>query len=413
MRIKLLALATMLLCWAATGSVAQASTVLDGQWHLDEGTGTAVSDASGNGNDGTLKGSVTWVPGRFGHALSFTGTPGYVQVPGAASLDTQAVSVSAWVNHLGSPGDYKYIVAKGATAIAASYALYTGAHGGLEFYVSRDQGQTFTTTADAGTGLWDGNWHLVAGTFDGTTMRLYVDGNEVGSGVRNPGSIQYPHPTSNDLYIGDYPLCAAGTFVGLIDEVAVWNKALSAADVHQLLGGPGQTPFSGGSGGGSHGSGGGGSGGGSGGGGSGGGSGGGATGAPALSRLRMSPSLFATSVRGGSAAARRHVGTVISYSDTQAAKVTLTVLTPRTGIRQGKRCVAPPRRGRIRARSRCVRYVVLGSFTHTDRVGRNSLRFSGALGGHGLAPGRYRLQATPRAHGHTGRTVSMAFVIMR
>lgn len=395
MRIRLLGLLVVLFALTAGATTARASTTLDGQWHLDEGSGTTTADSSGNGNNGTLTASATWVGGLFGRALSFNGTPGYVTVPGARSLQTPQVSVSAWVNHSGTPGAYRYIVAKGATDVAASYALYTGSDGGLAFYVSKDAGKTFQLSPREGPGIWDGNWHLVVGTFDGSTVRLYVDGNQVGSGMAYSGTIQYPNPTNNDLYIGDYPLCQNGMFTGTIDEVSVWNHALSQSEVQQLLGGPSQTPFTHNPGGGSGGSG-----------------GGSAPGVPLISLLRMSPASFATRAKGSRHKGRRRTSSQISYFDTQRARSTLTVFRQRPGIRKHRKCVAAARHARVRRSARCTRSTAVGSFTRTDRVGRNTFTFSGVLHGHHLPAGTYRLSVTPVAFGKTGRTRSIGFKIM-
>jgi Concanavalin A-like lectin/glucanases superfamily len=85
--------------------------------------------------------------------------------------------------------------------------------------------------------VWDGNWHLVVGTFDGRTLRLYVDGVEIGAGTPFSGPIAYARTSSTDLDIGYYPApdgCLAGGFTGSIDEPAIWNFALDAVQVGQL-----------------------------------------------------------------------------------------------------------------------------------------------------------------------------------
>ena len=117
---------------------ASADTGLVAEWPFDEGGGTTAADASGHGNGGTLIGGAQWVPGHGnGTALTFDGSGGRVQVPRSASLEAAAVTVSAWVRRSGSPGAFRYLVAKGATGcLAASYGLYTGPDGGLMFYVA-------------------------------------------------------------------------------------------------------------------------------------------------------------------------------------------------------------------------------------------------------------------------------------
>jgi len=409
MRTKVLGLAATLFALAIGGS-AQAATGPAALWHFDEGTGTTVTDNSGNGHDGTLSGGVTWIAGQpgFGSALSFGG--GMVTVPSVttnSSLEPHnAVSVSAWVEASGNPGAYKYLLAKGATSNAASYALYTGASGGIQFYVASDATHFVASPAADPGSVWDGKWHLVVGTWDGSTVRLYLDGNQVGGGTSFSGPINYNPGTA--LYIGSYPLCVDPEFPGDIDEVGVWDEALSQSDVFSLLSGPYEPPSGGG----------GGFGGGSGGGGSAGGgsAGGGSPGRPQLSQLRISPSTFAAGFTGSSrdvsrrSHSRRKTGTVVSYNDTQSALTIFTVLAPESGVREGNRCV----KGRRHKHSRgCTRYVTLGHFTHSDTAGRNSLRFNGSVSGHVLAPGTYVLEATPRVGTLAGGTLSVTFKITR
>ena len=236
---------------AAVAAPALASPGLVGDWTFDEGSGTVAHDVAGVANNGVLSGTVAWVPGHSsGSALSFHGH-GQVLVSNSTSLEpTAGVTVSAWIEHLGSPGAFRYIVAKGATGcIAASYGLYTGPNGGLQFYVSRVRGTAYARSPDEGTGIWDGHWHLAVGTFDGTTVRLYIDGTEVGSGTSYPGSIEYLLPDSNDLYFGNYPGCESHEFVGTIDDVMIWNRALSAGEVASLASGTSSGGSSGGNGG--------------------------------------------------------------------------------------------------------------------------------------------------------------------
>ena len=230
-------LAAVLVTAAITASPALAATAPVGLWKLDEGSGTHVADSSGNGNNGVLSGGVSWVPGASGSALSFDGSTGEVKVADNTVLEPHStVTVSAWVKQAGSPGDFRYVVAKGANGcIAASYGLYSGPDGGLEFYVSQGQGSIYARSPDAGQDVWDGKWHLAVGTYDGSTIRLYLDGVEVGTGTPWAGSLEYLLPDSNDFYIGNYPGCADHEFLGAVDDVAVWNRTLGTAEIGGLL----------------------------------------------------------------------------------------------------------------------------------------------------------------------------------
>jgi hypothetical protein len=223
-------LAAAILLTAAAPAGAEILPV--GVWSFNEGKGTVARDSSGHRNEGHLEGLAQWAPGRFQGAVSFNGNASAVEVPDSSSLEPGAVSVSAWVNAGSSPGDFKYIVAKGAEGcLAASYGLYTGANGGLEFYVASNTGLSWTISPDAGTGVWNGQWHNVVGTYNGSSVKLYVDGREVGSGTPDTAPIAYGLYSSNNLLIGDYAGCSGTDFSGSIDEVKVFDRALSPFEI--------------------------------------------------------------------------------------------------------------------------------------------------------------------------------------
>lgn len=211
---------------------ANADTNRVGWWHFNEGAGTFVGDASSYGNNGTLLGAAQWTGGVWGSALNFDGISGRVDVPDSSSLEpSSTISVAAWVKG-GPQQSFVYIVSKGGQdCSAASYGLYTGPSGGLMFYVSQNQAASFTRSPDAGTGVWDGSWHYAVGTYDGSAVRLYVDGQQIGSGTPLSGPIGYGLPDNNDLFVGHYPSCSGYDFVGSIDEPEVWTRALSPSEV--------------------------------------------------------------------------------------------------------------------------------------------------------------------------------------
>jgi len=92
-------------------------------------------------------------------------------------------------------------------------------------------------TADAGNGIWDDTWHHIAATYDGATLRLYVDGVEIGDGTATTGDpIEYGFPYGDDdLRIGNYShVCASASgFIGSLERVRLWDRALSAAEVEE------------------------------------------------------------------------------------------------------------------------------------------------------------------------------------
>jgi hypothetical protein len=214
---------------------------------MNEGKGQTVRDWSGNGNNGTL-GSTSgtddndpsWIKGVFfGSALRFDGND-FVRIPDSPDLESQNLTVSAWVRADGSPGQLKYVMAKGQSGgcLANSYGLYTGDNGGLTFYVYDGSGSAagfhFSPAAESSQ-VWDGRWHHVAGTYDGQMLRLFVDGNEIRSGMPSTAPVFYDLPSGN-TEIGAYVDNTCGLYlVGDIDGVSVWSRALPISDIYSLL----------------------------------------------------------------------------------------------------------------------------------------------------------------------------------
>ena len=218
---------------AQSPGVTVPSVGLRGEWLFDEGAGATAHDSSIHGNDAIISGP-TWVPGRFGTALHFGGTADYVTVSNDTTLEPSSITLSAWVRASGSPGSYRVFAYKGVqNCIASSYSLKSSASGGLVFGIY--DGTSTLFSPDAGTDVWDGSWHLVTGTYNGTALRLYVDGVLIGS-TPTTMTIDYGLPDGNDFVIG-HPrdLCGQTTqFTGDIDEVRIWGRALSAAEVLAL-----------------------------------------------------------------------------------------------------------------------------------------------------------------------------------
>lgn len=196
-------------------------------WHFDENTGTTANDSTANSNDGTVYGA-SWVDGKLGKALSFDGND-YVIVPDSSLLEPDRITVEAWVKSSGTPGNYRYIVSKYLPTKPgnySSYGLYTANSGGLKFYIGLSS--TWVASPDAGTGIWDGNWHHIAGTYDGSAVKLYVDGEPVAGAGSTTSDIEYEG--TGDLFIGAYTTTSY-CFSGTIDEVRIWDGALTADEI--------------------------------------------------------------------------------------------------------------------------------------------------------------------------------------
>ncbi len=205
--------------------------------------------ADGNTNDiiggmnGTIHGNVTFTqtPAIGSQSFQFDGGS-YIQVPTSPQLEPALITVSAWVK-ASSVGAFKYILSKQFGSSDGSYALYTGSSGGLYFYVSNGPGTT-VLSPNAGSALWNGGFHHIAGTFDGGTVRLFVDGTEIGNGTPN-ARLSYSTPP-NDLFIGTFAGSTSGTlnWPGIIDEVQIFDRALTATEIRNIfLSGTGQCSY--------------------------------------------------------------------------------------------------------------------------------------------------------------------------
>jgi hypothetical protein len=207
-------------------------------WKLDDPAGSTTATDSAGTNTGAVSGA-TFLPvgGKLNGALSFDGIDDRVQVPDAAVLEPASYSVFTWVKTTQRTG--RYLVHKISTASPfPGYVLAintagvgsTDNDGVLAFWTGSDW-----LTANLGAGaIGDGNWHLVGGTFDGTTRRLYFDGIERASGTF-AGNIA----NTANLQIGQHAF--TGThFNGLLDDIRIYNRALSASEI-QTLANPGPT----------------------------------------------------------------------------------------------------------------------------------------------------------------------------
>lgn len=209
---------------AAAHRAALNNSGLVAAYSFDEGTGTTLNDVTGNGHDGVLSGQ-TWVPGRFGTALKFDDN--LISIPASALLDlTTGMTLSAWINLDSQPTDWPTIVMKGGPE-GLSYGLWAGWVGAApSVLITNGPLQHLAGGEQAPPGYWT---HLAA-TYDGDTLRLYVDGNL-------EASLQLGDPiTTNAL-----PLTIGGNswgeyFPGAIDELRIYNRALTQIEIQQDMG---------------------------------------------------------------------------------------------------------------------------------------------------------------------------------
>ncbi|MBA3575476.1 MAG: LamG domain-containing protein [Pseudonocardiales bacterium] len=192
-------------------------------YSFDEGAGNSVLDASGSGLTGVVNGA-TWSPqGKFGNALSFNGTNARVDITDAAPLHlTNGMTLETWVKPAALANWREVILKERPNGL--SYALYASDPSSKpNTYVSlggADRDATATTALPLN------SWSHLAATYDGATLRLIVNGTQVASQAVT-GNLT---ASTGALRIGGNSLWGEW-FSGLIDEVRIYNRALTAAEV--------------------------------------------------------------------------------------------------------------------------------------------------------------------------------------
>jgi hypothetical protein len=203
-----------------------------GAWPLNEGSGTAALDASGFGNDGSFSGSPTWIPGVvFGSALEFDGSGDRVLVPDAPALDlSDAITIAALLRP--NQTATAYAVKKARSSVTDGYELGLSSSGVM--FVRFNQASSGNTYRLNSTGSYpaDGStWLHVVATYDGQEIKLYLDG-VLDSSMLAPGLVIATN--SLPLSIGAQDDGDRG-LDGAIDEVHVYNYALSPGEIEDLI----------------------------------------------------------------------------------------------------------------------------------------------------------------------------------
>jgi len=199
-----------------------------GHWKLNEGSGAAAADDGSGNNDGVVEGNYDWVTGYDGNsAIDFEA--GRVLVPDAAALrPTNTVTVCAWIN-LDDEQSNARVVVKGPDN-DESYLLETNSDNYLKFLIREDcPGNDCNDYFVDNEGLSVGEWAHVAGTFDSAWMKLYINGDKVAES-NDANNILLSQDT-NDLGIGNRSDAADKPFVGTIDDVRVYDYALSDTEI--------------------------------------------------------------------------------------------------------------------------------------------------------------------------------------
>lgn len=212
----------------ATSVVGDDSPVL--YFTFDEGKGGTVKDQSSYKNDGIILGNPKWVGGKFGSALEFDGDGDTVEVKHNDSLNmTTAVTMEMWVKVPPVGGLVNQVgIEKGTWDAAGEYSLYPVYEVGDGTLVQFNDLPDGCDDENAGRRIRDNAWHHLAGVWDGKTIFLYIDG-EVDRSSQCAGKLG---TTTQKLYIASR-MGSSRFLVGTVDEVRVYNRALTREEIRE------------------------------------------------------------------------------------------------------------------------------------------------------------------------------------
>ena len=201
-----------------------------------EGEGDVIQDVTGNHN-GTLVPPAQRNPGgRLGAAVEFSGGGGHVNLGDGLTIAGNALTIALWFNADDFENDE-------ARFLSRSLGFGNGDHdwmiGTVEanqefevrFRLKTDQGGT-NQLVSTGAGLQSNVWTHVAVTYDGTQMVIYKDGVQIASEAKTGDLVSTPNV---EAWIGDNPPNGGRSFDGLIDEVRIYNRALNAQEIQQII----------------------------------------------------------------------------------------------------------------------------------------------------------------------------------
>lgn len=211
-----------------------AADELVGEWKFEEGSGNTVSDTSGNGNTGTVHGA-TWTTGISGNGLTFDGIDDYVEIPHNPTLKNfNQLTLEAWVNinsvYILDEGEN--IIGTGDDLTHSKYNLHVYENPStnmlkFNYKIGNDASSTLVYSSYEFSKNVD---HHIVGTYDGSTISLYVDGNLIES---KSTSITNIANNAKPVFIGKHTWGGSSStrIDGIIDEVKIYNYGLTASQV--------------------------------------------------------------------------------------------------------------------------------------------------------------------------------------
>ena len=193
-----------------------------GIWLFDEGKGNTAADTSGNGNDGAITGAK-WAEGKFGGALEFE-PPHVVTVEPSDSINFKdQMTIATWVYM--NKGVSDTAIRRNGSYLLEVQSATERVPGGYVFGIWSGGG--FTGGVWGKTVIDHEKWYHIVGLYDGSEMKLYVDGT-LESAVKQAGDVDQ----AGELLFGTF---GGEKFIGRLDEVIFFNRGITEAEIAELM----------------------------------------------------------------------------------------------------------------------------------------------------------------------------------
>jgi hypothetical protein len=216
------------------------------RWKMDEGAGLSLANANGPEYPGVLRNGVKWVASKIhdqfgswetlGNAVQFDGVNDYIDISNSTDINYDQMTVAFWMKAATSQADTNYLVIDKQHGWTSPYSgwFFQGlsSSGQLTWAICSNSGTDVCAGTTSDSSLLDNRWHYVVGTYDGATLRLYIDGRLVGTPISYNGSGNWKN--SRTVMIGA-SWHGGGSpvryFNGSLDEMAIFDRSLDAWEI--------------------------------------------------------------------------------------------------------------------------------------------------------------------------------------
>jgi hypothetical protein len=221
--------------WSFTTKTIGIDPNLVAWWKFDEGTGTVAYDSAGSNNGQLINGPV-WTSGYIDGGLSFDGVNDYVDVPDNAALrftKSDSFSVCSWVNPVSGWGDILCKMQSGSQHGLFTYEVQWSSSSQAFDFALCNSGNYYVYIVTPNGSAPPGSWYHVAWVYQNKNATIYINGELKGSGYFNsdPSGAADKNVT---IGVRSYGSAKENYFNGTLDDVRIYNKVLSAAEIEEI-----------------------------------------------------------------------------------------------------------------------------------------------------------------------------------